>query len=105
MSLVEINELLLTVGYPVAYLAFPESAAPVLPYICWYVTGSNNFAADGVVYMGINTIVVELYTEKKDTQAEGKIESVFYNNGIFWEKTENYLDSENCYQIIYELEV
>ena len=103
MTLKELNDQLETTGFPVTYRAWRENEAPPLPYLCYLVSYSNNFGADNVVYRKINHIQVELYTKLKDQQAEDKVEQAL--SSLYWEKTEEYIDSENCYQILYEIEV
>ena len=89
----------------VAYRAFPKDKAPKLPYICYLATQTNNFAADNKVYKVIQGIDIELYTSKKDPATEELIEAALNNNGIVWEKYEDYIEDENCYMITYETEV
>lgn len=103
MTLEELNELLETTGLPVAYREWPEDSAPPLPFICYLVAYSNNFAADGVVYLPVNHIQVELYTKLKDQATEAKVETALAQ--FVWNKTETYIDTERCYQIMYEIEV
>lgn len=103
MTLSELNTLLKTTGLPVVYRAWDESTAPPLPYICYLVAYSNNFSADGAVYAPFNHIQIELYTKLKDPETEGKVELAL--SSFFWEKTETYIDTEKCYQILYEIEV
>lgn len=103
MELKEIEEILETTGLPVTYYAWPEKAAPPLPYICYLATYSNNFSADGFVYIPINHIQIELYTKLKEPATEDKVEQAL--SSLFWEKTETYIDTERCYQILYEIEV
>ena len=50
-----------------------------------------------------NRISIELYTESKDLEAENAVEAAL--KGLCWEKSEEYLDDEQCYEIIYEIEV
>lgn len=103
MTLKELKERLETTGLPVAYRAWPEGAAPPLPFICYLVAYSNNFGADGRVYRRIDHIQVELYTKQKDPDSEDKVEDAL--SSFYWEKTEEYLDTERCYQILYEIEL
>ena len=103
MELQELKERLEQTGFPVAYYSFPENEAPPLPFICYLVTGSDNFAADGVVYAKALQIQIELYTREKDLQAEESVEAAL--SEFVWNKTESYIDSEKCYQIAYEIEV
>lgn len=90
----------------VTYYAWPVGAAPALPFICYLATGANNFAADGQVYHSATTVDVELYTATKDLTVEASIEAALTAAGFFWSKqSEEYLEDENCYEIIYEIEV
>ena len=88
---------------PVVYGAFPEKDAPPLPVICYLETDSNNFYADGVVYYSQSSIQVELYLKHRSFLIENKVEKALRD--FAWEKSVDYLSSERCYQIIYEIEV
>lgn len=103
MKLKELKAILESSGLPVTYRAWPEGEAPTLPYICYLSTGSSNFAADGVVYEEFQRVQIELYTKLKDEETEDKVEQTL--SSFVWEKTEEYIDSEECYQILYEIEV
>ena len=103
MTLSEVDVLLKTTGLPVTYRAWPENEAPPLPFVCYVEAGSNNFAADGVVYCPIKRVQVELYTKLKDPETEDKVEAAL--SSLYWEKNTEYLDTEKCYQTIYEIEV
>lgn len=103
MTLTELADLLKSTGIPVTYYAWPENQAPQLPFICYLTPGSNNFAADGLVYYPITQVNVELYTKIKSPETEAKVEGALAS--IFWDKSETYIDSEKCYQIVYEIEV
>ncbi|MFR3704931.1 MAG: hypothetical protein ACLTV2_02845 [Acutalibacter sp.] len=103
MALEDMKTLLDTTGYPVVYYAWPEKKAPALPYICFLTAYSNNFGADDRVYYPVAHYQIELYTRCKDPEAEGKVEQAL--SSYFWEKTETYLDTERCFQILYEVEV
>ena len=102
-KLEEIKHLLESTGFPVAYHSFPEDDAPPMPYIVFLEPYSNNFSADGITYSQISHIQVELYTKFKEPEAEQKVESCL--SSFFWNKSEFKIDSEKCYEIIYELEV
>lgn len=107
MTLQELNQRLVSTGIPVAYRFFkdndPNNPPPPLPFICYFCEGNNNFPADGVVFHSVKEIRVELYTKNKDINAEALVEAVL--SDVFFNKTEVYIDTEKCYQIIYELEV
>ena len=103
MALEDMKTLLDTTGYPVVSYARPEKKAPALPYICFLTAYSNTFGADDRVYYPVAHYQIELYTRCKDPEAEGKVEQAL--SSYFWEKTETYLDTERCFQILYEVEV
>lgn len=103
MTLEALNDLLESTGLEVTYKAWPKEAAPPLPFICYLVAYSNNFAADGAVYHKIDHIQVELYTKNKNPAIEAKVESAL--SPFFWQKEEFYLEDELCYEILYEIEV
>ncbi len=103
MTLTELRAALETSGYSVAYRAWPEKAAPPPPFICYLVTGSNNLHADGEVFYSTLEVQVELYTRAKEPEVEAKVEAAL--QGFSWEKTEQYIDTERCYMILYEIEV
>lgn len=96
-----LKTLLETTGYPVAYHHF--SAPPELPYIVYLFDYTENFGADNKVYKEISNYLVELYADSKDPDAEKSIEDIFAANEIFWEKTENWIDTENLYQVAYQI--
>lgn len=87
----------------VAYRLFPEGEAPELPYAVWYVDDNNNFGADGVVFYSAKGVTIELLVKYKNPSLEDAIESAF--SDVYWDKSENYIESEKCTQILYTLEV
>lgn len=108
MTLAELNTQLKSLtGFSnkVVYRAWPVGQAPPLPFICYLVDESDNFGADDIVYKAINRVNIELYSKNKDTTSEGLIESLLDSLSIYWEKDETYLDDEQCYEIIYSIEV
>ena len=103
MTLKDLVIILRSTGYPVAYSHFNDP--PSFPYILYLDALSSNMLADNRVYQKGRIIQVELYTDKKDLQAEDTLEGVFEANDIPWEVTEVYLDSERMFQRIYEIGV
>ena len=101
MTLKEVKERLESTGLPVAYNAFQTAQA--LPFIVFLNPGENSFGADGKVYYSAHEIRIELYTELRDTSSEALIEDAFAD--VFFEKSTIYIDTEKCYETIYELEV
>ena len=100
-----IAELIKSMGLPFAYDHFAEGESPAPPFICYLTPGSNNFAADGRAYYKINIVNIELYTDTKDPSVEQKVESVLDANGIFYDKTEVWIESEKLYEVLYQFEL
>jgi len=105
MTQEQLNSVLQSTGLPVVYHAWPAGKAPLPPYIAFLATYSHNLFADGVVYLTITRYQVELYTVVKDPDSEQLVENALRAGGIPWEKSETYLDSENLFEILYEIEV
>lgn len=105
MTLNEIATLLRGLDLPLAYHHFAEGEAPDPPFLVYLSPGSDNFAADGRVYFKVTQIDIELYTDMKDPALEGRLESLLDGVGIFYEKTESFIESERLYEVLYELEV
>lgn len=101
MTLKELKTLLDSTGLPVAYRFFEQPQT--LPYITYEVIGSDNFAADNKVWNAKSRIQIELYTKTKSLETEAKVENVLAS--VFWNKTEEYIESLHCLQVIYEIEV
>lgn len=105
MTLEEIYTLCLSTKIPTTYHAWPEGEAPALPWIAITENGTDNFGADGIVYELIKDIDIELYTRVKEPATEALLEEALTDAGIFWQKSEAYIESEKCFEIIYSLEV
>lgn len=106
MTLAELVTILKSTGFPVVYSHFTateSNPAPDPPFITYLVSYSSNMAADNKVYKKIDNIQIELYTNKKDLQAEKKLEDLFYLNELFYQTTETFIESEKIYQKIYEV--
>lgn len=101
----KITAILEQVGLPFAYDHFAEGESPDPPFICYLIPNSDNFSADGRVYYKINEIHIELYTDCKDLSAEQQVEAVLDEHGIFYEKTEVWIESENLYEVLYTFEM
>lgn len=101
----DILTILNEVGIPYAYHHFAEGDSPAPPFICYLLPESDNFSADDMVYQKINVVQIELYTNKKDLTSEAAVESVLDQNGIFYNKTEVWIESEKLYEIVYEFEM
>lgn len=101
----EIVSLLNGLGIPWAYDHFSEGEAVDPPFICYRTPGSDNFSADGRVYLPVDVVDIELYTDEKDPELEKRVHDVLTAAGIFYEKTEVWIGSEKLYEVVYEFEL
>ena len=99
--LVMLNEM----GIPFAYDHFAEGESPEPPFICYLLPQSDHFSADGKVYYKISGVHIELYTDIKDLSVEQKVEAVLDTHGIFYEKSEVWIESEWLYEVLYTFEM
>ena len=97
----EILTFLQETGIPAAYDHFAEGESPDPPFLCFLLPSSDNFSADGQVYQRIDTLHVELYTDKKDPEAETRVESALDAQGLFYNKTEVWIPEERLYEVLY----
>lgn len=101
----KIEQILKETRIPFRYHHFETDEAVNPPFICWLSPGSDNFSADGKVYHRADEVDIELYTDERDFELEEKIEAILDKNELFWNKTELYIESENMFETLYELEV
>ncbi len=100
----ELLQTLEEIGLPFAYHHFAEGESPEPPFVVYLLPGSNNFGADGKVYYKIHEVHLELYTDLKDLSLEEKVENVLDEHGIFYNKTETWIESERLYEVLYIFE-
>lgn len=84
-------------------MCFPVGQAPQLPYICYEVDDTRNFIGDNKVVKEILDVDVNLYSKQKDTSSESAIEAALANGGYPWNKSETYIDSEDCLMVTYSI--
>ena len=92
-------------GMESAYHHFAEGESPEPPFVVFLYPKANNFSADGVAYYKVNRLNIELYTDLKDVELEQRVETVLDGHGIFYAKSEVWIESERLYEVLYEMEV
>lgn len=108
MTLTELVKMLKATGYPVAFSHFEsteQNPAPDPPFITYTTPNTENMHADNKTYQKVQNVDIELYTDKKDLQAEQKIESLLEQHEIPWESYEVYIESERLFQKLYEITI
>ena len=101
----DLVRLLEETGIPFAYDHFAEGESPDPPFICYLLPQSDNFSADGKVYLKVSSVNIELYTDSKDLAVEQTLEAVLNTHGIFYDKTEVWIESEKLYEVLYSFEM
>lgn len=93
------------IGLPNAYDHFAEGEAVDPPFLCFRYPKENEFGGDNVVYFSTNTLDIELYTDAKDPELEKQVEAVLTAHELFYHKTEVWIESEQLYEVLYEMDV
>lgn len=100
----DLMQLLAEIGIPFAYDHFAEGESVDPPFITFLIPNTDNFSADGVVYLKVDVVHIELYTDEKNPETEALVETVLDDHGIFYEKTEVWIESERLYEVLYSFE-
>ncbi len=105
MSQEDVLKMMGEMRLPFAYDHFAEGESPEPPFLVFLYPKADNFSADGIVYYKINQLDIELYTDLKQPELEETIEAVLLKYGIFYGKSEVWIESEKLYEVLYEMEV
>lgn len=105
MTYKQIAAMVSEIGIPAAYYQFPEGTEQATPFVCWYVDGTDNFAADDHVYAEVVNLVIEVYTDNKDFQLEQTVARILDAADLVWDRTEIWIDSERMIQETYNMAV
>ena len=104
MTYEEIAEMMEEMGLPFAYHHFAEGESPAPPFLLFLSPGENTFSADNLAYFSCKQLDIELYTDKKQPELEEQVESVLSQHEIYYTKTELFIDSEELYEVLYEMD-
>lgn len=105
MTYKQIASMVSSIGLPYTYYQFPEGTAQAPPFVVFFYADTDDVFADDTNYQRIATLNIELYTSEKDFSTESTVEQILTNNNLTYYKEENYIDSEQMWQIAYEMEV
>lgn len=92
--------LLSTLNIPVAYDHFTSKNISV-PFVLYRNNNTDTFKADDKSYFKNREYIIDLCTDKKDIVAETNLETLLDNNHLPFDKEEDFIESENIYQIRY----
>ena len=105
MTYKEVATMINSIGIPYAYYQFPDGTAQACPFICFFFSDSNDLAAENTNYKKIRTLNIELYTDNKDFTLEETVETVLNSNGLVYDRSESYLDSERMFMVVYTTDI
>lgn len=105
MKASEVEKLMKDIGIAYAYYTWPENGAPDLPYLCYYFPTGTTESADNTVWNGVLALNIELYTARRSTENEAKVEKALADYDLPFERSEIYLSDEHMYEVLYETEV
>lgn len=77
----------------------------VLPFMAIHSDQPDNFLADNFVYCEKWNFRIDLYTVEKDLVREAQIKKLLNDNDIAWTKTEQYIDTDQVWEVEFEFEV
>ncbi len=104
----EIEEMLGKMEIPYRYNHFTQKEMETisLPILVWNIPETKNFYADGIAYYVVRKLDIELYMDEKNRELEKRLEALLDENNIPWRQTASeWLDSENMWESLYEMEV
>lgn len=99
-----IETIMQEIGLPWAYHHYAEGESPDPPFLLYLFPESDNYGADNVVYAEVSRVYIELYTDLKDMATEKQVEMALQNHGLFWNKSEVWIESESLYEVLYSFE-
>lgn len=105
MTYKEIAQMIYGIGLPYAYDHFDKENAVDPPFICFFFSGSADFAADDTNYQKIRPLTLELYTDNKDFATEATVEAALNAAGLVYSRSEVWIDSERMYEVTYTAEI
>ena len=105
MGVKELKVMVEELGLPFSYDHFAQGESPAPPYVCFMLSEAEPFAADGVVYVEIASVRIELYTETKDPEVEALVDALLTGREFCFVKGESWVSAEGLYQVVYSFQV
>lgn len=105
MTYKEVATMINSIGIPYAYYQFPDGTGQACPFICFFFSDSNDLVAENTNYQKIRPLNIELYTDNKDFALEETVETVLNSNGLVYDRSESYLDSERMFMVVYTTDI
>ena len=103
LNLISMISYLNTLSIPSFYDHADKGTA--LPFITIHTNQPMGFRADNVNYQRRWEFRIDLYEVEKDPSAEQEIENLLDSLGLPWSQSEQYIDSQSCWEVEYEFDV
>lgn len=103
MTLQELKIRLEATGIPVAFNHFDSETQP--PFLVYSTPDESCLYADGIIVYRTVSVEAELYTRIKSPETERKVEAALQAAGLSYQKYQDWIDSEQVYQTVYEFEL
>lgn len=108
MNYVEIDEMMQdiarTVGCGYSFYTNDQATIVKAPFLLFDYPDRDDFSADSNNYVKKENLSIEYDSRIRDLDAETLIESKLTEYGFFYEKTAQYIDGENVYEILYTMQ-
>lgn len=105
MSFKEIADMIKEMKIPFAYRAFKQGTNQSTPFICYLFTGNIPEPADNINFAKLETLAIELYTDKKDFKLEAAVEAVLDKYEMVYDREEVWLSDEKMQMTTFTMEV
>lgn len=103
MTLIELANLLESLGYPLAYSHFKSVQEP--PFICYLVISGDTFSADNTAIHEATYVDIELYTDKKNITIENQIKDLLKKNELPFSYVEIYIKEEGVFKCTFSAQL
>lgn len=103
MNDTEINEMIATIGIPYEYHHFEDTVSP--PFLIYVDEPPTHIMADGVIYMSIRNVTLELYSDTKDSALINLVEDMLIRNEIRYQKEEDWIESEGMFEFAFMVQL
>lgn len=103
LNQIEMIRQLSTLSIPSFYDHAPVGTA--LPFLTINTNQPLGFRADNGNYMKRWDFRIDLYTTEKSLELESQIEALLDSLELPWIQSEQYIDSQSCWEVEYEFQV
>ena len=80
-----------------------HKTVPEPPYVAYLDNSTSSFGADNKVYNKADNYIVELYICKGDTESEDKLDQLFDDNEIYYNKAKIWIKDIKLFQVNYQI--